>query len=162
MRNIFILFFLSVTLCQLSCSKKDNGCGYQDDNVVAPVSEQQMVKAYLDSVGITATLDSNGFYYVIVKPGSGVTPGLCSAITVNYKGQLITGSIFDQQYNFVYTLGALIDGWKKGLPHIKNGGEIRLYIPPSLGYGSKEVDTGNNMIPANSILIFDINLLNVQ
>ena len=162
MRKVSILFFLSATLCFFSCSKKDSGCSYQDDNIVAPVSEQKLVKDYLDSIGVTATLAPSGFYYVIINQGTGAKPGLCSSISVNYKGVLVDGTVFDQQYNFVYTLGSLIDGWKKGLPLINNGGEIKLYIPPTLGYGTKAVSTGSVEIPANSILIFDITLLNVQ
>jgi FKBP-type peptidyl-prolyl cis-trans isomerase FkpA len=146
-----------------SCFKKNNGCGTQD-NVVAPSSEQKEVKAYLDSNGITASLNASGFYYKIVSEGSGATPNLCSHITVSYKGQLTDGTIFDQESNQIFTLGDLIDGWKKGLPLIQSGGEIKLYIPPSLGYGSSGLrdNYGNVVVSPNSILIFDINLLTIQ
>jgi FKBP-type peptidyl-prolyl cis-trans isomerase FkpA len=134
------------------------------DNTVAPTSEQNAVKAYLDSNKITATLSQSGFYYSIVSQGSGSTPNLCSHITVSYKGQLTDGTIFDQENDQIFTLGDLIDGWKKGLPLIQSGGEIKLYIPPSLGYGSTgyKDNSGNVIVPQNSILIFDINLLSVQ
>jgi FKBP-type peptidyl-prolyl cis-trans isomerase FkpA len=160
-RTLFCLLWLYV--CLSSCFKKNNGCGTQD-NVIAPNSEQQAVKAYLDSNGITATLYQSGFYYKIVSQGSGVTPNLCSQITVSYTGQLITGKIFDQETDQLFTLGDLIDGWKKGLPLIESGGEIKLFVPPSLGYGSAgfKDNAGNVLVPPNSILIFDINLLNVQ
>jgi FKBP-type peptidyl-prolyl cis-trans isomerase FkpA len=160
MRKIMMLF-LSVTLIS-SCSKKNNACGFQNDSIVAPASEQQLVKAYLDSLGITATLHSSGFYYQVVTAGTGATPGLCSHIKVNYSGKLTNGTIFDQQTEVLFTLGSLIEGWKKGVPLIKSGGEIKLYIPPSLGYTTNEVNTGTTVIPANSVLIFDITLLNVQ
>jgi len=160
MQKILILF-LSVTLFLSSCSK-NGACSFQNDNVVAPVSEQQLVKAYLDSLGITATLNPSGFYYQIVTPGNGSTPGVCSHIKVNYTGKLTNGNIFDQQSEILFTLGSLIDGWRKGIPLIKSGGEIKLYIPPTLGYGSSEVNTGTTVIPPNSILLFDISLLNVQ
>jgi FKBP-type peptidyl-prolyl cis-trans isomerase len=79
---------------------------------------------------------------------------------VAYKGQLTNGNVFDQQLKYVFsTLGSLIDGWRQGLPLIKKGGEIKLYIPPSLGYGS---DNSNPSIPPNSILIFDVTLIDVQ
>jgi FKBP-type peptidyl-prolyl cis-trans isomerase FkpA len=55
-------------------------------------------------------------------------------------------------------LGQLIVGWQKGLPLISSGGKITLYIPPSLGYGSAAAGS----IPANSILIFDIELISVS
>jgi FKBP-type peptidyl-prolyl cis-trans isomerase FkpA len=64
----------------------------------------------------------------------------------------------------VFVLGTLIDGWKIGVPLIKKGGQIRLYIPPSLGYGSSDVrdNQGRVIIPGNSILIFDITLIDLQ
>ncbi|MBS1915529.1 MAG: FKBP-type peptidyl-prolyl cis-trans isomerase [Bacteroidetes bacterium] len=159
MRKILILF-LSVTLILSSCSK--NSCSFQNDNIVAPVSEQQLVKAYLDSVGITATLNPSGFYYQVITPGTGATPGVCSHIDVTYTGKLPNGNVFDQQTNVFFTLGSLIEGWKKGVPLVKSGGQIKLYLPPTLGYGSSEVNTGTTVIPPNSILLFNISLLNVQ
>lgn len=76
-------------------------------------------------------------------------------------GKLTNGTIFDQtQGNNTYSnyLTSLIKGWTNGVPYIKTGGRIILYIPPTLGYGSQ----ANGPIPANSILIFDIDLINVQ
>src|SRR5579862_1552033 len=157
-RTLFCL--LCVFLCASSCFKKNDGCG-TEDNTVAPTAEQKAVKAYLDSNNITATLNQSGFYYSIISQGSGSTPNLCSHITVSYKGQLTDGTIFDQETGQIFTLGDLIEGWKKGLPLLKSGGEIKLYIPPSLGYGSAGLrdDSGNIVVPPNSILIFDIDLL---
>ncbi len=147
-----------------SCFKKESGCSYQKDNTVAPLSEQQALKSYLDSAGITATLDPNGFYYQIVSKGSGSVPGVCSQITVTYKGTLTNGFVFNQQTDALFTLGGLIPGWKQGLPLISSGGEIRLFIPPSLGFaGVPQTDSNNNvLVPPYSIVIFDINLINVQ
>jgi FKBP-type peptidyl-prolyl cis-trans isomerase FkpA len=163
MQKILSLSLLTVSLCFFSCFKKDTGCSYQNDTTVAPSTETQAVKNYLDSIGATATLHSGGFYYNIISWGSGTLPGVCSSVTVSYVGKLINGSVFDQQTDALFTLGGLIPGWKQGLPLISKGGEIKLYIPPSLGYGSvPQYDNGVVVIPANSILIFDINLVNVQ
>lgn len=158
-----LLCLLCVYLCASSCFKKNNGCGIQD-NTVAPGSEQKAVKAYLDSNSITATLNQSGFYYSIISQGSGSTPNLCSRITVTDKGQLTDGTIFDEETAQIFTLGDLIDGWKKGLPLIQPGGEIKLYIPPSLGYGALGLkdDSGNIIVPPNAILVFDIHLLTIQ
>jgi FKBP-type peptidyl-prolyl cis-trans isomerase FkpA len=163
MQKILSLLLLTVSLCFLSCFKKDTGCSYQNDTTLAPSAETQAVKNYLDSIGITATLHLGGFYYYIISSGSGNPPGVCSSVTVSYIGKLINGSVFDQQTDALFTLGGLIPGWKQGLPLISKGGEIKLFIPPSLGYGSVPVyDNGVVVIPANSILIFDIHLVNVQ
>jgi len=161
MRIIVFLLFLTGSLCFFSCFKKDTGCSYQNDTTVAPTTEQQAVKKYLDSIGVTATLHPSGFYYNIVSSGYGTVPGVCSRITVTSIGKLINGSVFDQETDALFTLGGLIPGWKQGLPLISNGGEIKLYIPPTLGFGSVPKNE-LIVVPANSILVYDINLLNVQ
>jgi len=149
----------------VSCLKKDSGCSYSDPTISSSVAEQTALKSYLDSIGNSATLDPRGFFYAVELSGEGKTPGQCSQITVAYKGWLTTGVSFDQQSSIVFTsLGSLIDGWREGIPLIRQGGQIRLYIPPSLGYGAKGItdNSGNTVVPPNSIIIFDITLLSVQ
>ena len=163
--RIFLLCVLTGSIFLNSCLKKDSGCNYTDVNTVAVASEQEQLKAYLDSAAIKATKDWRGFYFSVLSTGSGDTAKPCSQITVSYKGWLTNGKIFDQQSNAVFnSLGSLIDGWREGMPLIKKGGRILLYIPPSLGYGSKNLtdNSGNTVVPSNSIIIFDINLVNVQ
>jgi FKBP-type peptidyl-prolyl cis-trans isomerase FkpA len=72
---------------------------------------------------------------------------------------LLDGRVFDQQTNAIKPagLGTLIAGWQIGLPLIQKGGEIKLIVPSSLAYGC-----GNGPLPANSILYFDIHLVDVQ
>lgn len=161
MRTLLWSFAL-VFFCLSACSKKK--CDYTDDGVVAPKTEQEAVKKYLDSVGINANLHARGFYYKIDSGanGTGATPGECSQITVAYTGKLTSGTVFDQQTSYATQLSNLIDGWQQGVPLIKKGGRIVLYIPPSLGYGQQSISAGNVTIPASSILIFDIHLLDVQ
>jgi len=81
-------------------------------------------------------------------------------------GRLTNGTVFDQSPaggTKTFTLGGLIPGWQKGIPLISSGGKITLYIPPSLGYGSVDVKQNNIVIiPANSILIFEIDLVAVS
>ncbi|MBS1659819.1 MAG: FKBP-type peptidyl-prolyl cis-trans isomerase [Bacteroidetes bacterium] len=159
----FLPWFLALTVLGLgACSKKK--CDYTDDGVIAPMAEQNAIKKYLDSAGIKASLHERGFYYKIDSTvlGTGANPGECSPITVAYTGTLTDGTIFDQQNSYATQLSNLIDGWQQGVPLIKKGGRIWLYIPPSLGYGSQSISAGNVTIPASSILIFDIHLLDVQ
>lgn len=158
MRNLvwgilcFVLFY--------SC-KKESGCGYSDQNVVAPVNEQQAVQSYLTTSNITtAAKDSSGLYYEILNEGDGEgTPNLCSQVSLTYTGKLTSGTVFEQK-STAFTLGSSIEGLRKGIPFIKKGGIMRLYIPPTLAYGSKEIkdESGKVIIPANSILVFDITL----
>jgi FKBP-type peptidyl-prolyl cis-trans isomerase FkpA len=59
-----------------------------------------------------------------------------------------------------FSLLGVIQGWTNGVPLIKKGGKIKLYIPPALGYGANTTSDGR--IPGNSILIFDVELLDFQ
>lgn len=146
------------------CLKSDKGCPYRELNVTAPASEQQQVEAYLSANSITAVKHASGLYYQVVTNGSGVAPQLCSSVSVGYVGKLTNGNVFDQTNFVTFELGRLIEGWKKGLPLIQKGGKIKLYIPPSLGYGGTDIrdNQGQVKIPANSILIFDIEIFDVN
>jgi FKBP-type peptidyl-prolyl cis-trans isomerase FkpA len=162
--RILSLCLLAMSLIFTGCFKNDNGCSYSDNNVVAPAAEQAQLEDYLTTNGITAEKHPSGFYYEIINPGSGVKPVLCSIITVGYTGTLTNGNVFDQQSSQSFQLGSLIEGWRKGVPLMQKGGTIKLYLPPSFGYGAIDVkDTqGNVVVPANSILIFEIDLMEVQ
>jgi FKBP-type peptidyl-prolyl cis-trans isomerase FkpA len=161
----YLFGLLLVAVVAVSClkSKEDSSCPYRNVTITAPTSEQDSVKAYLDSNGVhDAVQHPSGFYYKILNPGAGSdTMDLCSQILISYKGTLKNGTVFDQQNNVIFVLGSLIEGWKKGIPLLKKGGSIKLYIPPSLGYGGTDVrdnNSGQVVIPANSMLIFDVTL----
>lgn len=161
MRKI-IAFLLVIAFTAGSCLKKESGCGYSESNVTAPSNEVAMVESYLSVNNITATKHSSGMYYQIVSTGSGGAPHLCSQVKVSYVGKLTNGTIIDQSSSALFTLGSLIEGWKKGLPLIEKGGSINLYIPPTLGYGASDYPTtGTVVVPANSVLIFEITLIDV-
>ncbi|MET0243107.1 MAG: FKBP-type peptidyl-prolyl cis-trans isomerase [Flavitalea sp.] len=141
--------------------KKSGECS--EDNTVAPQSEGDAIAAYLQTNGITATKFKTNLYYQIVTPGSGGSPNPCSTVQVAYRGTLTNGNKFDESTNLTFSLQRLIKGWIQGIPLIQKGGAIRLFVPPSLGYGSADVkDGGVVIIPGNSILIFDITLINFQ
>lgn len=160
MRQILIytgilLFFIS------GCTKKEtiDPCKYDACAVVAPASELQAVQSYLTSKGLTAIQHCSGAFYIIDVAGTGAAPGICSFVNTNYVGKLTDGTIFDQgTFQQPIQLGGLIRGWANTLPLIKQGGKMRLFLPPTLGYGNRAV--GN--IPANSILVFDLELILVQ
>ena len=166
MKKTFLVFGAAVTLVMAGCLKEqdnDNNqqCTYDPCATKAPDAEIQLVEAYLDSVGITdATKHCSGMYYSISDPGSGKAAEACSGVYVQYKGQLKNGSIFDSTAtndSVGLYLNQVIPGWTKGVPLLKEGGSIKLYIPPSLGYGNR----ANGPIPANSMLVFDVKLLRV-
>jgi len=167
MKNAFLVVVSLVSIFIISC-KKDAKCPYSDSSVVAPASEVDSIKRYLIAQNITTAVQHpSGIFYVIGAPGTGsATPEVCSDLTVQYQGYLFSGAHFDgttgsDQARF--TLGQTIEGWKKGLPVIKAGGNVTLYIPPSLGYGGNNVSNGGVVIiPANSYLRFTVSLIAVQ
>jgi len=161
MRKI-IACLLVIAFTAGSCLKKESGCQFSDNNIVAPPNEVAMVESYLSVHSITATKHPSGMYYQVVNLGSGGYPNLCSQVKVAYVGKLTNGTIFDQSSSAVFTLGPLIEGWKKGLPLIQKGGSIKLFIPPTLGYGANDYPpTGAVVIPGNSVLIFEITLSDI-
>lgn len=163
LRTLF--FVLCISVVALSCLKSaDNkSCAYSGSNIIAPQSEQDSIVAYLDSNNLEAVRHSSGMYYQILNEGTGSdTMTLCSEVLVDYKGKFKNDQQFDEGTNVYFVLGGpLIQGWKKGIPLIRKGGQIRLYIPPTLGYGDRDLvneQTGAVIIPGKSMLIFDVKL----
>ena len=160
MKSLFFaaLFSLSSVVLFSGCFKDPEPptCNYDPCAYKAPDIEIVKVKAYLDSNGITATQHCSGLFYKINNPGTGNTPIVCNFVNASYKGMLTNGQVFDSSNTGIdFNLGRVIRGWTNGVPLIKEGGSITLYIPPSLGYGPDS----NGNIPGNSILIFDVNLI---
>ena len=102
--------------------------------------------------------------FVDVSVGTGASVAAGSVATVQYRGWLTSGVEFDESYArkqaFSFTEGAhrVIAGWEEGLYGMKVGGTRRLIIPASLGYGNQ----ASGSIPANSMLIFDVELVSVH
>lgn len=98
--------------------------------------------------------------------GSGKEAVSGRIITVNYSGMLADGKKFDSSYDrgqpfqFVLGAGQVIRGWESGVAGMKVGGKRKLIIPPALGYGDRNM--GNGLIPPNSTLIFEVELLGVE
>ncbi len=98
--------------------------------------------------------------------GTGATAMAGDSVTVNYVGALTNGTVFDASANhgttgFTFVLGAgqVIKGWDQGVAGMKEGGKRLLAIPAALAYGDRAM---GNAIPANSDLIFEVELLKVQ
>ncbi|NIY49459.1 FKBP-type peptidyl-prolyl cis-trans isomerase [Cedecea colo] len=105
---------------------------------------------------------STGLLYKIDKEGTGDAPKDSDTVVVNYKGTLIDGKEFDNSYTrgepLSFRLDGVIPGWTEGLKNIKKGGKIKMVIPPELAYGK----TGVPGIPANSTLVFEVELLDIK
>jgi FKBP-type peptidyl-prolyl cis-trans isomerase FkpA len=118
----------------------------------------------------TPSTSSGTFTVTDLVVGTGPDATVGKLVTVNYTGWLYDtsrtdgkGTQFDTSIGkqpFPLTLGAgqVIKGWDQGVVGMKVGGTRRLIVPPDLAYGS----TGQNGIPANATLVFEITLLSVQ
>jgi hypothetical protein len=95
----------------------------------------------------------------VVEEGQGPYPQPSSHVVIRYHGMLRDGSVFDSSFErgetADFSLSNLIRGWQIALPKVRAGSKVKLIIPPDLGYGSQ----ARPKIPANSTLIFDIELI---
>lgn len=120
--------------------------------------------------GTTIVTTASGLQYADLTVGTGTTAAAGSRVAVHYTGWLAAGSTgFDTSVGlnpYVLTLGAggAITGFEEGVIGMKVGGKRRLLIPAALAYGATNVydQSGRLIIPANSDLIFDVELVGVQ
>jgi FKBP-type peptidyl-prolyl cis-trans isomerase FkpA len=104
------------------------------------------------------TRTESGLLFQTIKPGKGAMPTEADVALINYKGQLRGGTVFDANSNAPLPVGRMIPGFSEGLKLMQRGGSYRLCIPSAIGYGEQ----ANERIPANSALIFDVELLDFR
>ena len=107
-------------------------------------------------------------YYVITQAGTGEKPKTGQTVIANYTGKLLNGTKFDSNMEeafhhvspFSFALGQhmVITGWDLGFALLNKGAKATLYIPSNLAYG----ENGQGPIPANSPLIFDVELVDIK
>ena len=104
----------------------------------------------------------SGLQYEVIELGSGPQPTASSEVEVHYEGTLIDGTVFDSSYergeSISFPLNRVITGWTEGVQLMPTGSTYMFYIPSGLAYGER--DTGT--IPANSTLIFKIELIGIK
>jgi FKBP-type peptidyl-prolyl cis-trans isomerase FkpA len=111
-----------------------------------------------------AITTASGLIYEDLQVGDGATAKSGDTITVNYTGWLTDGTKFDssidrgQTSDFTLGTGNVIAGWDEGVVGMRVNGTRLLEIPPSLGYGS----TAKASIPANSTLVFEVQLVAIK
>ena len=120
-------------------------------------------KAFLEKnkaeAGVQTT--ASGLQYKMIEEGKGKKPTDKETVKVQYKGTLTSGQQFDSSYDrgqpAEFPVGAVIKGWSEALQLMKVGSKAKLFIPPELAYGP----TPRPGIPANSVLVFDVELLDI-
>lgn len=136
-------------------------------NAFAKKKEPKKMDGSKDKIVTTAS----GLKYVDIKPGTGAQPKTGQMCTMNYTGWLESNNkVFDSNIDpkfghvtpFTFAIGQhqVIAGWDEGVGSMKVGGKRKLIIPPALGYGARDV--GNGLIPANSTLVFEVELVGVK
>jgi peptidylprolyl isomerase len=109
---------------------------------------------------------SSGIKYIVQKNGTGNKPAPGKTVRVNYKGSFLSGQVFDSSdtqgrpLEFIAGVGAVIKGWDEMIMDMKIGEKRLAVIPPELAYGER--GAGNGIIPPNSFLVFEMELIGVQ
>lgn len=105
---------------------------------------------------------ASGLQYEVISEGSGTKPKATDIVSVNYKGTLIDGKVFDSNEGsepVTFKLDGVIAGWTEGLQLMSEGSKYRFYIPANLAYGEVGAPP---VIEPNSALIFDVELLKIN
>ena len=107
------------------------------------------------------TLES-GLQYEIIQEGNGAKPGPTQTVTCHYHGTLIDGRVFDSSVQrgtpAAFPLNRVISGWTEALQLMGVGSKWRLFLPPHLAYGDRQISAE---IGPNSTLVFEVELLGI-
>jgi len=150
----WLMVALSVLLIAVA-----GACGDDGDNGGSADDGDAVVDIGGECEEGTVTTDS-GLQYEDIECGDGDRAGRGDTVSVKYRGTLEDGTEFDAgTYPFQIGAGMVIAGWEEGISGMRVGGKRKLTIPPDLAYGAQGRPP---VIPPNSTLIFDVELLEIQ
>ena len=123
-----------------------------------------VIAAVLAAAALVWSTMAPGVKLETITEGKGASPTMEQVALVNYVGKLTDGKEFDQGQQVPMPLKGVIKGFSDGLSQMKEGGKYRLTIPSAIAYGSEEKrnpQTGEVVIPANSDLVFEVELIKI-
>ncbi|MFV0345202.1 MAG: peptidylprolyl isomerase [Bacteroidales bacterium] len=127
--------------------------------------ERERAEAEIEKLSQGYKKSSSGLRYNLLQVGDGEQAKAGHTVKVHYEGKLSDGTLFDSSYKrerpieFPLGAGHVIKGWDEGISLLKVGDKAQFVIPPHLGYGSAGA---GGVIPPNSVLVFDVELLAVK
>ncbi len=158
----------SVTLGQSTQSKQDTIPLGGQQSTKQQATNQPEILDPSEFEAYDSYVNSDKYLRLDIKPGTGAEAVTGKKVAVYYKGWLTNGEVFDesrpneagelQPFVFAPGAGQVITGWEQGILGMKVGGTRRLVLPPAAAYG----EAGQGSIPPNAVLIFDIQLLEVE
>ena len=156
--------------------RRDQTIAQLDPNQMA--TDIDIIDSYLEENGIEANSTDAGVRYVITEQGNGPVPELGQSVQVNYSGRLLSGEYFDtsveevakeqglytpqrqyQPYPIQIWASPVISGWHDGISQLNQGTKATLYIPSPMAYGPRAQGA---IIKANSVLVFDVEIVEVE
>lgn len=159
-KGFFIFCLLAIVAgcdTEVPCTKEVSAAKLSAVDQTQLAKDIAIIDDYLASKSIVAIKDPSGVRYVITTAGDESRLCLEATVTVTYAGRLLSGKGFDASVNPIsFPLNNLILGWQISFLNFGKGTKATLYIPSGLGYGTNGSGT---LIPADSNLIFDINLI---
>lgn len=126
--------------------------------------EKALIEKYIVDKTISTLPRESGLYYIETKKGKGKLPVSGQMCTVNYKGMLLDGTVFDssegrEPFTFQLGQGQVIKGWDEGIALMQKGTKALLIIPSALAYGDRGA---GDMIPPYSPLVFEVEMIDFK
>ena len=142
------------------------GLAWATTGSMVPASPEAFLAANADQEGVVTT--ASGLQYKVLQEGQGPKPSPRDVVQVQYEGRLTNGETFDKSeagQPAVFPVMGVVPGFAEAVQLMSRGGKLRIWLPPELAYGpdeKRDPQTGKVVIPANSVLEFDMELIDFK
>ena len=173
MRSFFVLLLLGITLITIAIVVRSGMLARKNPgrpiNAAMRLALESPQFSHEDAAIIAeqygnARRTTSGLEYVVRELGKGANPKVGATVRVNYEGRFLNGTVFDASakrgmpFQFAVGTGAVIKGWDEALLTMRKGERRTLIVPYWLGYG----ESGKDVIPPRTTLVFDVELVDFQ